>query len=159
MENNQKQIKVINYTWWLFMILGIIIGLAKSDSRYIYSAPSTYALIGASNGLVFGALIGYLIDQIRKSSVVQKVAKNIEEQKTERELNRNVQNSLNAYKDSVHSFQYLSNQTLLDKFQNEQQDKDDNMVRLALEEEMVKRGLIEYSPTHEKIDKLKDYFK
>lgn len=141
------------------MIIGIIIGLANSDSRYGDSQPLAYAFLGATNGAVLGALFGYVIDRIRESTVVKKVAENIENQKAEREINRNVLNSMTNYKDAVHRFQYLSNQTLLEKFQNEETNEVDHMERLALEEEMVKRGLIEFSPMHEQLEKIKDLYK
>jgi len=159
MENNQKEIKIISYTWWIFMIIGIIIGLANSDSRYIDSQPFAKALSGGMSGALIGALIGYVIDQIRKSALVKEVSQNIEQNKIDKELNKNIQNSMTIYKDAVHRFQFLSNQTLLEKFQKEQGEKDDNMERLALEEEMVKRGIIDYSPMYEKLEKVKDYLK
>lgn len=156
---NNKKIKVIRYAWWIFMIIGIIIGLANSDSRYRDSQPIAMALVGAINGALFGVLIGFLIDQVRKSTIVKKLAQSIEQNKVDSDINRSIQNSMNNYKDAAHRFQYLSNETLMEKFENEQVNEADNMERLALEEEMVKRRLIDYSPMHEKLEKLKDYFK
>jgi len=33
------------------------------------------------------------------------------------------------------------------------------MQRLALEEELVKRGVLKHSPMHEKLEKIKEHFK
>ena len=141
------------------MVIGIIVGLANSDSRFRDSQPLAFAFIGATNGAVLGAIIGFIIDQIRKSPAVKSASNKIEQIKEDRKLNESVKSSMKIYQEAVHNFQYLSDQTLWAKFNSESVENLDNMERLALEEEMVKRGLIEFSPMHEKLDKLKNMFK
>ncbi|WP_431130113.1 hypothetical protein [Flagellimonas flava] len=159
MEGEKKKVKFISYTWWIFMLIGIIIGLASSDSRYKDSQPIAFAFIGATNGALIGALIGYLMDKAQNSNIARKLNESIESHKAEQELNKNIKNSMNIYHDAVHRFQFLSNDTLKKKFEAKDSEETNNMEQLALEEEMVKRGLLDYSPMHEKMEKLKGKFK
>ncbi len=149
-----KKTKVINYTWWIFALIGIIIGLVNSDSSYSDSSPLAFSLMGAINGALIGLLIGYIIDKIISSDTAKNVSKTIQEQKDNHKLNKNIRQSMNVYKDAKHRFQFLSDETLMEKFSNEKPEDVDNMERLALEEEMVRRGQIKYSPMHEKLDKI-----
>jgi hypothetical protein len=158
MENEQKEVKAISYTWWIAMIIGIIIGLTNSDSRYVDSQPIAEAFKWGLMGALFGSLLGYIIDQTRKSTVVQNISKTIENQKMDKELRSGVQNSMKNYQNSSHHFQFLSDETLLSKYQKNQSNMLTEMDRLALEEELVKRGLIKFSPTHEKIEKISELF-
>lgn len=86
----------------------------------------------------------------------KKVAKNIkgkiEQRKQENALNENIKMNMREYHDSKNSFQYFSDSRLLniyDQFQNGI--KNSNMEQLALEEELVKRKLLDHSPMHEKL--------
>ena len=78
MENEQKEVKVVGYTWWIGAIIGVIIGLANSDSRYVDSQPVIEAFKWGLMWTIFGAIIGYIIDQTRTSTVVKNISENIE---------------------------------------------------------------------------------
>lgn len=158
MENEQKKVKVINYTWWVGAIIGIIIGLANSDSQYVDSQPVMEAFKWGLMWAIFGAIIGFIIDQTRTSTVVKNISENIEIQKKENQFKKDVQKSMKYYQDSSHHFQFLSEETLLAKYQNNESSRLSEMERLALEEELVKRKLIKYSPTHEKMEKISELF-
>ena len=71
----------------------------------------------------------------------------------------NAKSSLAKYNDARHRFQYLSNETLIHKYQTSDIDNCDNMEQLALEEELVKRNILNHSPMHEKMEKINNYFK
>ena len=64
------------------------------------------------------------------------------------------QQSLNEYADAKNRFKYLSNEALLTKYKQFQEERKDDMIRLALEEELVERKLISHSPMHEKLEAL-----
>jgi len=159
MKREKTKVKFIRYTWWIFMLIGIMIGLANSDSRYKDSQPMAFIFIGAINGAAIGALIGYLMDKAQNSKMARKLNENIQSHKAEQELNKNIRSSMKVYNDAVHRFQFLSDDTLKKKFETRDPEKIDNMEQLALEEEMVKRGLLDYSPMHEKLEKMKNTFK
>lgn len=155
-KNNQK---IAHTTWWIFSIIGVIIGLINSDSSYRDSQPIAYAFLGLVNGALIGWFFGYIIDQIKNSSTVQHISKKIEEDKENKTIIENAKSSLAKYNDARHRFQYLSNETLIHKYQTSDIDNCDNMEQLALEEELVKRNVLNHSPMHEKMEKINNYFK
>ena len=63
MKTNKK---ISSYTWWIFAIIGFIIGLINSDSNYNDSHPIAMAFIGLVNGALLGWIFGYIIDKIKK---------------------------------------------------------------------------------------------
>lgn len=71
------------------------------------------------------------------------------------------QNQLNSYEQEYQmnkrKFQYFSDATLKKNFE-EQIGNESPYFLLALEETLVERKLIEYSPTHEKLQKIENYF-
>ena len=83
----------------------------------------------------------------------------IGEIKQEKELIQQTKDSLKDYNDAKQRFQYLSNETLLEKFQKYVSLEVSDMERLALEEELVERGVLTHSPMHEKLDKIIEHFK
>jgi len=88
-----------------------------------------------------------------KSKEVTKNIKNkIEQKKQENALNEGIKMSMREYQDSKNSFQYFSDNKLLNIYEQFQSGtKNSNMEQLALEEELVKRKLMDHSPMHEKI--------
>ncbi|RTL59559.1 MAG: hypothetical protein EKK37_07265 [Sphingobacteriales bacterium] len=62
------------------------------------------------------------------------------------------QQSIQEYHDAKNRFRYLSNEALLNKYKEYQETKQENMLRLALEEELVERKFITHSPMHDKLD-------
>jgi uncharacterized membrane protein YgaE (UPF0421/DUF939 family) len=97
-----------------------------------------------------------------KSKEVTKNIKNkIEQKKQEDALNEDIKMSMREYEESKNSFQYFSDNKLLniyEQFQNGT--KNSNMEQLALEEELVKRKLMNHSPMHEKLYAInKEFFK
>lgn len=96
-------------------------------------------------------VIKWLLGKINDSEYV----KEIQDQK---ELNRKVKNDLENYQETKNSFKYFSNERLLVLYKQFQSDGSENLERLALEEELVERGLIENSPMHEKMYLLKKKF-
>lgn len=153
----KSNVRVANYTWWICGILGLFIGLAKADGRI--NGYGIMAFAGIANGMFWGWLLGFIIDKIKDSSPVQNISQKIEEVKQEKEIVQQTKNSLNEYNDAKHRFQYLSEETLVEKYKSYVTDDITDMQRLALEEELVKRGKLSHSPMHEKLEKIKEHFK
>lgn len=151
-----NKVKVVSYTWWICGIIGLMIGLAKADGRI--NTYGVMAFAGIVNGVFWGWILGLIIDKIKDSAAVVTITKKIEEIKEEQEVIKQTKESLDEYNDSKHRFQFLSDETLITKYKEyEEQDKSD-MIRLALEEELVKRGILSHSPMHEKLEKLRTMF-
>ncbi|TVZ49852.1 hypothetical protein JM82_0291 [Olleya sp. Hel_I_94] len=112
--------------------------------------------------IVMSVVITLISTGVDKSKEIAKNVKTkIEQKKQENVLNENIKMSIREYQDSKNSFQYFSDNRLLniyDQFQSGL--KKSNMEQLALEEELVKRKLINHSPMHEKLYAInKDIFK
>lgn len=117
-------------------------------------------------------IVGFIIVMAIVSTLIsvgaeksKEVTKNIkiklEEKKQENLLNENIKMSMREYQESKNSFQYFSDSSLLNIYeQSENETKNSNMEQLALEEELVKRKLIDHSPMHEKLYAInKEFFK
>ena len=151
-----KKVSAIKYSWWIGGILGFLISvIATSDSENF----GMYVLIGIFSGCFWGLLIGVFIDSILESKFANAISNKIENIKEEKELSKITQKSIQEYNAAKHRFQYLSDETLGSKLKELRLIKGSEMQQLALEEEMVRRGLLSHSPMHEKLDIIKSYFK
>ena len=151
-STNTDRTKVAHHSWWICGLLGLIIGLSSSNDK------GMMVFIGVSNGLFWGWILGLIIDKVRESTTLKTIEDKIEEFKENQSVVEQTKISLAEYSDAKNRFQYLSNETLTEKFKSYvDQDKSD-MTRLALEEELVRRGILDHSPMHEKLDKIKSKF-
>jgi hypothetical protein len=107
--------------------------------------------VGVTNGIVFGWLIGFIIDKIKDQPTVKPVTKHTNENI---ETTNKSYESENIYNDAKYRFKYISNDLLLKKYTNETESIS-NIEKLALEEELVNRGLMKFSPMHEKMNEIK----
>jgi hypothetical protein len=86
------------------------------------------------------------------------VIKKIKEYKDFSEDKRYTRNQLSTYQKAKKDFSYLSDDTLIAKYDSDAPlDKDNLMFQLALEEILVERGLIKFSPLHEKMDAIENW--
>ena len=143
------------------IVLGaLIVGLLQDILPTDGIAPLFIALIifGASFMIVF-----FIVESFSEKS--KKVAENIKvkkkKKKQENELNESIKMNMREYQESKNSFQYFSDNKLLNIYEQfENGTKNSNMEQLALEEELVKRKLIDHSPMHEKLYAInKEFFK
>lgn len=88
--------------------------------------------------------------------VIKNVSTQITEHKNINETVKSTQDSMTIYADAKNRFKYLSNELLVAK--NNQEEKDE-MIQLALEEELVELKLISHSPMQEKLDAIMTRFK
>jgi|LSQX01.3.fsa_nt_gb predicted PurR-regulated permease PerM len=102
-------------------------------------------------------LIDKLIDGVKKSR--KHIAERVENTKEIRALKEITKKEQRNYQEAKVSFGYFSNDKLLSLY--EQYVKGEiasDLELLALEEELVKRGLLDHSPMHEKLYLLKKKF-
>jgi len=88
----------------------------------------------------------------KSKEIAKNVKVKIEQKKQENVLNESIKSNMREYQEAKNSFQYFSDDRLLNiyaQFQNGT--KSSNMEQLALEEELVKRKMIDHSPMHEKL--------
>lgn len=88
----------------------------------------------------------------KSKEVAKKIKVKIEQRKENHELNKKIRTDISEYQELKNSFQYFSDNKLLNIYREIQDNKkNSNMEQLALEEELVKRKLITHSPMHEKL--------
>ncbi|MBU2905106.1 hypothetical protein KO529_09950 [Arenibacter algicola] len=88
----------------------------------------------------------------KSKEITKNLKVKIEQNKQENILNESIQNNMREYQESKNSFQYFSDDGLLNIYEQYQNGtKSSNMEQLALEEELVKRKIIDHSPMHEKL--------
>jgi hypothetical protein len=151
--NNQPEnnIKVAHHSWWILGLVGFFIGLASEDHHVIPRALFAWG----GNGAFLGWILGLIIDSIRKSKAMKVLHNKVNEAKEQRRTNQLTKAALEEYQDAKNRFQYLSAETLKEKYKAYTTMEETDMIRLALEEELVRRGIIEYSPMHEKIENIR----
>lgn len=151
----KARFKFADYTPWFGCIIGLFVGLSKADGYT--NKYEIMGAIGVINGIIFGWILGFVIDKIRESSAA--VTNKVNDTQEQQKLVKRAKVSLVEYNEAKHRYQFLSNATLIEKFEDYKTRDVSDMQRLALEEELVKRGVLDYSPMHEKLDKLNTLFK
>ena len=150
-----KYFKFIKYTWWICGIIAFIIGLSVDPA---YNNLALTSILGGATGAGVGALIGGILDEMFSSPTAKKISLKINEKLEEKEAVKISKRSIDEYNDAKNRFQYLSDETLESKLNELRLIQGSEMQQLALEEEMVRRGLLSHSPMHEKLDKIKSHF-
>lgn len=116
--------------------------------------------------MILGAimiLVVFILPIIQKGTDYSK--KIIEENKTTSEQNRHARRiayeanqNQKKYTERKKTFKYLSNESLLE-IHKDVKNTLHPMEQLALEEILVEKNLIEFSPTHEKMQRIEKHFK
>lgn len=136
-----------------FVLMLVFIGIATSIDA-MNNAPFIVGLIVVMIVIfVPMAIAGQTSDVYDVTK--EKINNKINEYNTSKTVNKD----LNTYSESKHNFKYLSDENLLKKYEIFKSSNKFDMERLALEEELVERKLIPYSPMHEKTDKIKSNLK
>jgi hypothetical protein len=150
MENSFKKIlSVIVF----FILMLIMIGIATN----IESMENAPFIIG----LIVVLLVIYIPIAIAKKTpdIYDKTKEIINDRIYLSKETKEIKFSLNLYDEAKKSYRYLSDDTLKAKYETYNNTQVNDMERLALEEELVERKLIPYSPMHEKIQKIKNNHK
>lgn len=152
----EKQIdKTAKIIIWIivFVIVFSIIAYIVNTVESIDKIPAAGLVL-----LILAIVISvYLASKSEKiyDNAKTKIIEIIEENK----IVNTVKNDLNNYSEARASFKYLSSTTLLEKYSNYKENEVEDMKRLALEEELVERKLIDFSPMHEKMNRITDNLK
>ena len=135
------------------ILLGVfIVSIFKDNLPSDGIAPLFLALIifTGAIGLMFA-----LVETISKKSnqVSRTIQEKIKESNKQKVFNENIRQNLATYEEFKKTFQYFSDEKLLEVHNHI--DKISSMEQLALEEELIVRNLIDHSPMHEKLYLLK----
>jgi uncharacterized protein YpmS len=107
------------------------------------------------SSLVWGGIVYAIVSSIYSSASKSKIAKDIQQKiadsNEQKELRRVVNNDIREYQKAKNSYKYLSNSSLISIYKDFLNKGIENMERLALEEVMVDKGILENSPMHEKL--------
>lgn len=106
--------------------------------------------------VIFGAIAVNAWAKFTEKST--EVISNIEKKKKQSEVNIQIGKDVNDYQSYKHSYGLCSNEFLKSNYNNLNENHVENMEMLAIEEEMVKRGFLNYSPMHEKLLAIKKQF-
>jgi len=108
--------------------------------------------------LIIGFLTFWLIGKFEGSEKGRKLQRVIEDKRELEMLNKKVHDDLLKYNEYQTSFKYFSNEKLSEIYENSTNKDMTQFELLALEEELVSRGLIDHSPMHEKLYLMKKKF-
>jgi hypothetical protein len=147
------RIKMINKISAIVALLGTIL------FYFIYETKNdlfnTVIALFSIFGILFIITSFVLFHTTKLGENVMRIIKNrfkeIEEQKR-------YDDKLKLYVDSKHQLQYLSKDSLLQLYEDYKIQGKEDMKRLALEEILVEKGIIDYSPMHEKLNKISNRF-
>lgn len=138
-----------------FLTAGIAGLIADKD----FGAFTVFIAIGIFLGSFYISwmIIENIFNTTKKATDV--ISEKVKEQKEIINLQNATNLEIKKYQEAKHSYQYFSNSRLLSLYAQYQTHKiSSNLEQLALEEELVKRRLIDHSPMHEKLYLIKKEF-
>ena len=101
-------------------------------------------------------VVAYSEDFVDKK--VDSLKKNNIDRKETLQNRKIVEADLLKYQSTKNAIKYISNEQLKEIYEKLVASKTEDMKRLAVEEELVDRKIIPFSPMHEKLQKLKQLF-
>lgn len=140
--------------------MDLLVILLKSENDFFISVLKVLGPIFGI-GFVLWVVIAHVnmtYEITKDTKVVKGIRNKIEDIKEEKALTKEVKKQRDEYLQAKHTFKYMSNEKLFGLYQESLMRGDANMERLALEEALVERGVIENSPMHEKMYHLKKMF-
>ena len=88
----------------------------------------------------------------------EQIKNKIAEQRETTQIVNQTKQDLQDYQSFKHSYSLCSDNFLITNYRKLRDTSTENMETLAIEEEMVKRGLLDHSPMHEKLLMIKKQF-
>lgn len=137
----------------LAVALIVLLGISYHDISRGKSVVSWDALIGAV--VIFTAtffLTRWLYSSFIESTLLEEKLKSLLKKSVKVEPNTI---DMITYQTAKKEFYYLSKERLMAIYKKYQEEEKEDMKRLALEEILVEKEYIEYSPMHEKLHSLK----
>ena len=151
MKTGRNSFKVASYSWIVVGVIGLILGLKYSDHKNVGEMALVFTLSGAFCGWVLGTIM----DLIFGSPSVKNMGRDIADIQDYQEIIHLNKKSMAEYEGAKNRFQYLPNKILVEKFKRYQHEDRSDLIRLALEEELVERGVLTHSPMHVKFENIK----
>ena len=148
-----KSIKMINKISAIVALLGTTIFYFIDDTKN--DLFNTVIALFSIFGILFIVTSYVLFYTTKFGENVMRIIKN---RFKEIEQQKRYDDNLKLYVDSKHQFQYLSKDSLLQLYEEYKIQGKDDMKRLALEEILVEKGIIDYSPMHEKSNNISKKF-
>ncbi len=147
-----KDILGIFLSIFLTVLLLAIVFTSIGESSGFWGPASLLIMMGLGFGLFvfFLYIIDYAFTGAKKTKEVikEKVKERIQDNQTKKHMKYN----LHKYNQAKSSFQFFSDDKLISLFEESSKNQpNEDAEQLALEEELVKRGLIDHSPMHEKL--------
>ncbi len=147
-----RAILVIFLSIFLTILLLATVFTSIGDPANDWGILSVFLMMGLAFGLFI--LFIYFIDQV--PSNVNKAKKGIEKKINEKieqnQLKNHIKDNQLKYNEAKNNFHYFSNDKLIELYEKfSGRELNEDVEQLALEEELVKRGLIDHSPMHEKL--------
>lgn len=145
----------MKYIWLFCVFIGGIVGFNKINSA---NPAEVMVPMGLFGGLIFGGIIQAIVNSLSQTETARDLSNLYAKKQEEIEIKKDVKKEEGKYQDAKNSFKYLSDGRLEEKYKYFKAQNRKDIVLLALEEEMVNRGLLDYSPAHEKLDSIRDVF-
>ena len=135
-------------------LVGIVTSIIPENMRYsgALAAPVMFIVFLGPIGIAAWAVSHY----DKSAAAVKKTLNHVSDEVRSKQ---EIRNSVAEFEDVRNEVKYISDETLLKDYEAMLKEQKESMRRLALEEELVKRKLIEYSPMHEKIYAIRKKFK
>ncbi len=133
------------------LLIAVLFGIIANATSSGVKTNGHYSGIVMVAILVFFIVL-WLLGKVESSG-------SLEEVREEKTIVKKIKSDLDEYHELKKSFKYFSEESLLNLHDNLKSENIENLERLALEEELVERGLIKSSPMHEKLYHLKKHFK
>jgi len=148
-----NRIKMINKISAIVALLGTILFYFIDETKN--DLFNTLIALFSIFGIIFIVTSYVLFHTIKfGENIVRRIKKRIKEI----EEQKRYEDKTKLYVDSKHQFQYLSKERLLQLYEDYKIQGKEDMRRLALEEILVEKGIIDYSPMHEKLNKISNRF-
>jgi hypothetical protein len=149
MKETLGGIVVMILTILIFVFFTQIVGLIVGDSGSFLLLLFAIFLFAVSAGIAH-----WIYTTVSKAPKI--VLEKIQDLDYKMKLKKELLAYDNVYLNAKHSYQFLSNETLLSKRMPKSRIDETNFLeQLALEELLVERGILEYSPLHEDLHAIK----
>lgn len=149
-------VTIASFILSLFLAIAVAIGIANAAPEGLQHSPllgMPLVLFVAAVAITVTYWVSFNYDQATDKAR-QKVNNLVDRYETRKQVKEAQQN----YESAKDSFRYVSDETLRVKYKEMKKEGVEDMERLALEEELVERGIIDYSPMHDKAQALKEKF-
>jgi len=139
------------FAFWLFIQVGL-----KAVEEGEIGVFFVVLISAAVWGVIVYAIVSRLYSAVHESKFADIIRQKQVEEQQKQELLRISNTNTEKHQVARNTFKYLSDTKLTSIYEDYLDKEEENMERLALEEILVERGIIENSPMHEKLFLMKN---